>query len=239
MAENIAKFLNVTALGIDVLAGDINKSWRDGNFGIIEINAGPGVFMHLAPAFGGSVDIPGYIMEHFFTKDFRKSRIPIIVGNYITKTLAGLIYNEILDIKPDVEFGCVKTDGVYFNNEYFTHFNHVENCKILFRNPKLDIALIDHDNENIHDYGTYHLGHDVAILDKANYAERILERDLMPDGILIEIVEDPDTEGKCTLVVKKAGEIVSESEVDNPEQTEELIVGALRPYLKEILEKYD
>jgi cyanophycin synthetase len=242
MAENIAKFLNVTALGIDVLAGDISQSWRDGNFGIIEINAGPGVFMHLAPAFGGSVDIPGYLMEHFFTKDFRKSRVPIIVGNYITKTLAQAVYEELLALKPDVEFGCVKTDGIYFNNDFFTHCDHAENCKILFRNPKLDIALVDHDNENIHDYGTYHLGHDVAILDKANYAERILERDLMPDGILIEITEDgeeAESKGNTKIVVKKAGEIVTEKEIADPEQTEQLIVEALKPFLKEILEKYE
>ena len=52
MVESIAKFFKVKCLGIDVLAKDIAKPWTEGNFGIIEINAGPGVFMHLAPAIG-------------------------------------------------------------------------------------------------------------------------------------------------------------------------------------------
>ncbi len=252
MAENIAKFLNVTALGIDVLAADISKPWREGNFGIIEINAGPGVFMHLAPAFGGSVDIPGYIMEHFFGKGCHKARIPIITCNYLTTTLADMIYNAVKEIKEDVEFGCVKTDGLYFNGLFFTHFNHTENCKILFRNPKLDIALIDHDNENIHDYGTYHFGHDIAILDKANYAERILERDLVPDGILIEVDDKDhhkDEEGKVetdaeepvtqVLTVRKAGQVISQTEIADEKEIEPMILKALKPYLAELLAKYE
>ncbi len=285
MAENIAKFLHVTALGIDVLAQDISKPWDEGDFGIIEINAGPGVFMHLAPAFGGSIDVPGHIMEHFFGKDPMKSRIPIITGNYLTSTLIENIYTAVKEIKDDVEFGAVKTNGVYFNNAFFTHYNHAENCKILFRNPKLDIAVLDHDNESIHDFGTWHLGHDVAILDKANYAERILERDLLPNGILIEItareelpeipelVEEPKAEipvdaetpvsepetteearditpdeptetntGASTgmvMIVKKAGNIVSTQDVENEEEVDNMIMEALKPYLKELLEKYE
>ncbi|MCP4215919.1 MAG: cyanophycin synthetase, partial [bacterium] len=63
MVEDIAKYFCLTCLGIDVLAKDIAKPWDEGDFGIIEINAGPGVFMHLAPAIGGSIDVPGKIIE--------------------------------------------------------------------------------------------------------------------------------------------------------------------------------
>lgn len=250
MAENIAKFLNVTALGIDVLAQDISKPWDEGNFGIIEINAGPGVFMHLAPAFGGSVDVPGKIMEHFYGSDPVKSRVPIIVGNFLTSPLIEKIYSALQELKPDVEFGCVKTNGVYFNNVLFTHNNHFENCKILFRNPKLDIAVIDHYSENIHDYGTYHSGHDIAILDRANYAEQILARDLLPDGILIEItgtdqltVENTenqhDAKAPLIIVVKKAGEVLATIPVENEEELDNLTFKALKPYLKEVFLKYE
>lgn len=250
MAENIAKFLNVTALGIDVLAQDISKPWDEGNFGIIEINAGPGVFMHLAPAFGGSIDVPGKIMESFYGSDPQKSRIPIIVGNYLTTPLIEMIYNALKELKPDVEFGCVKTNGVYFNNALFTHNNHLENCKILFRNPKLDIAVIDHYSENIHDFGTYHLGHDVAILDRANYAEQTLARDLSPDGILIEITgtdqlapENAEVQQEpkvpLVLVVKKAGEVISTTPIENEDEIDNLTFEALKPFLKEVFYKYE
>ena len=250
MAENIAKFLHVTALGIDVLAQDISKPWDEGNFGIIEINAGPGVFMHLAPAFGGSIDVPGEIMKFFFGSNPTNSRIPIITCNYLTDELTDKIYNHLKEIKPGLEFGCVRTDGVFFNNEFFNHNNHSENCKMLFRNPKLDIALIEHDRDDIHDYGIWHLGHDIAILDQANYAEAILERDLLPDGILIEVIDDNSPidedsnptdyeQNKLFIKVTKAGEVVANNEVGEEEDLDHAIFKALMPYLKEIISKYD
>ncbi|HPK04284.1 MAG TPA: hypothetical protein PK908_00125, partial [Bacteroidales bacterium] len=246
MAENIAKFLCVTAIGIDVLAQDISKPWDEGNFGIIEINAGPGVFMHLAPAFGGSIDVPGVIMEYFYGKYPLKSRITIITGNYLTTPLIDNIHNALKEIKPDIEFGSVKTNGVYFNGSFFTNNDHDENCKILLRNPKLDIAVIDHDSENIYDYGIYHLNHDVAILDRPNEAERILERDLFPDGILIEILnnenqtdENAETAAPLILTVKKAGEQIQSTEISDEKEIDDAIMNALKPFLKEILEKYE
>ena len=246
MAENIAKFLHVTALGIDVLAQDISKPWDEGNFGIIEINAGPGVFMHLAPAFGGSIDVPGAIMEYFYGKDPQKSRIPIITGNYLTTPLIDNIYSAVKELKEDVEFGCVKTNGVYFNGKFFSHNDHAENCKILFRNPKLDIAVIDHDSESIHDFGTYHLNHDVAILDRPNEAEQILERDLFPDGILIEIMdneiqteENSEAVAPMVMTVKKAGELISSVNIEDKDTIDAMVMNALQPFLQEIMEKYE
>ncbi len=250
MAENIAKFFHVTALGIDALSADISKPWREGNFGIIEINAGPGVFMHLAPAFGGSIDVPGKIMESFYGNDPKKARIPIITGNYLTSTLIENIYAAIREIKPDAEFGSVKTNGVYFDNIFFNHNNHTENCKILFRNPKLDIAVIDHDNESIHEHGIYHLGHDVAILDKANYAERILERDLVPDGILIEITgreqigeitaeSESAQHTPLVMIVKKAGEVISTIDIVDDKEADNMILEALKPHLADLIKKYE
>lgn len=250
MAENIAKFLHVTALGIDVLAQDISKPWNEGNFGIIEINAGPGVFMHLAPAFGGSIDVPGEIMKFFFKGDPKNARIPIITCNYLTKELTGLIYNYLKGLKTDIEFGCVRTDGVYFNNEFFNHNNHAENCKMLFRNPKLDFALIEHDRDDIHDYGIWHLGHDLAILDQANYAEAILERDLLPDGILIDIIDESETPdesaepkdyapSKTSIMIKKGAEAINKIEVGEDEDLDSCIFKAIEPYLEELLKKYE
>lgn len=190
MVENIAKFLNVTVLGIDVLAKDIGRPWNEGDFGIIEINAGPGVFMHLAPAEGGSVDIPGKIMEHLFGKIPGFDRIPIICGNNISSYLIEKIHTKLREYKSNIELGSIRKDGVYFNSTFFTkNPAHDTNIAILLRNPKLDFAIINHTRDNIHDYGMWHQGMDVAILNRANYAEQVMERDVMKDGLVIEIEE--------------------------------------------------
>ena len=48
------------------------ESWA-----ILEINAAPGILMHLNPAIGESVNVPDYILETFFNSS-KDARIPII-----------------------------------------------------------------------------------------------------------------------------------------------------------------
>ncbi|PIE86049.1 MAG: cyanophycin synthetase [Bacteroidia bacterium] len=191
MVENIAKFFKVTAMGIDVLAKDISKPWQEGNFGIIEINAGPGVFMHLAPAYGGSIDVPAKIMEHLFGSIEHFDRIPIICGNNISHKLVEMIYNKLKEYKPNIEFGSLEKDGIYLNNHFFTkNEHHDKNVAILLRNPKLDFAIINHTRDDIHDYGIWHQGCDMAILNHANYAEDYtMSRELLPGGLAVDINE--------------------------------------------------
>ena len=50
LAQEVARHFRLTCLGIDVIAADLARSWKEGGFGIIEINAAPGVFMHVKPA---------------------------------------------------------------------------------------------------------------------------------------------------------------------------------------------
>ncbi|MFH2096799.1 MAG: acetate--CoA ligase family protein, partial [Bacteroidota bacterium] len=242
MVENIAKFFNVVAMGIDVLARDISKPWTEGNFGIIEINAGPGVFMHLSPAEGGSVDVPGKIMEHLFGRIPGFDRIPIIAGNNISDYLIQKIYNKLKEYKKDVEFGSIRSNGVYFNNVFFTNNpKHDSNCQILLRNPKLDFAIFNHPSEFIHDYGIWHQGMDIAILDRANFAEYIMKRDLLPGGILIEIIENPQEDGTVfpELIVSSDNVERSHMTIAPGQNTDDLIYEILEPELKSLLFKYD
>src|SRR6185369_3782009 len=66
LAQEVAQQFQLTCMGIDVMAVDLSRSWREGGFGIIEINAAPGVFMHVKPAKGAGVDVPGAILDTWF-----------------------------------------------------------------------------------------------------------------------------------------------------------------------------
>ncbi|MFY7998241.1 MAG: hypothetical protein ACOVSW_06525 [Candidatus Kapaibacteriota bacterium] len=187
MVNDIAKFFSVMCLGIDVLAEDISKPWDAGNFAIIEINAGPGIFMHIAPAQGSSIDVPGMIMRANFPKD-RSERIPIIAGNKLSDTLCTKIFTALQALKPDIELGTLTANGVFFNNEFFhKHKRHSKNVEIILRNPSLDFAIFCHTKDDIFDYGTFHEGADVVILDEPHYAEEILKRDVLSDGYVIQV----------------------------------------------------
>jgi len=238
LAESIAKFFNITVLGIDMISENIEESWKKGNLGVIDINAGPGIFMHLYPAVGKREDIPKIIMQHLFNNQEGADRIPIIAGNCISSKLITKISAKIREFKKDVEIGSVRKNGIYFNNNHITKKErHDTNCEILLRNPKLDIAIINHTRKNIETYGIWHQGLDLAILENAGYSEYILKRDLVHNGLLLEILDinDGNQELLLTCNEKELKKII----LTDQTQKEEKIFNMLKPYLKKILHKYD
>lgn len=233
MVEDIAGFLKVKCLGIDVLAADISKPWTDGNFGIIEINSGPGVFMHLAPAFGGSIDVPGIIMKSHFNKS-EFSRIPIIAGNNISQELSDKIYKKLKEIKPDIYFSSLTEKGVCFNAEYFfKNKDHNQNVKIILRNPKTEFALFTHNVDDIFDYGMLHKGADIVILNNAGEAEeKALKNQILPGTILIEVKDNE-------INVIKDDEIIEKNNCENKEEVDEKILNLISQELNDLVSKYN
>lgn len=232
LVEDIASFFKVKCLGIDVLAQDISKSWKEGNFGIIEINAGPGVFMHLAPAYGGSIDVPGkIILSHF--KHPKNARIPIIAANYVSNNLVEKLLKSIKELDPNTFFGYLIDDGVYFNGRYF-HNNpdHIQNQKIVLRHPQTSFALFVHEKNNIYDYGLLHQGADIVILDEASYTEeKVLLGQLFENCPLVEIIED-----RVDLLVND--KILEYRYFTTPEEKDEIILEMIKRYLPDLIKKY-
>lgn len=232
LVEDIATYFNVTCLGIDALAADISKSWRDGNFGIIEINAGPGVFMHLAPAYGGSIDVPGKIIMSHFEK-IKGGRIPIIAGNAISLNLSNMISDAMKNQQKEIYFGSLTEEGIYFNGAYF-HKNkeHDANVELVLRNPKVNFALFSHSYEDIFDFGTLHEGADIIILDEPTTSEDItLASQLLPGGIIIDIEENE-------IIVEKDKNEIGRFVFDSPEEKDKTILSIIEPYFASYIEKY-
>ena len=232
MVEDIAGYFNVKCLGNDVLAAENSKPWTEGNFGKIEINAGPGEFMHLAPAYGGSIDVPGLVMKSHFPKP-ENSRVPIIAGANITQQLANKLNEKLHSIKDDIFFASLTNEGVYFNGRYFyKNPDHDQNVKIILRNPKLDIALFSHSVDDIYDFGLLHQGADMVILDHAEHAqEKVLKEQLLDGGVLIEIF---DNEIKIT----QAGQEQT-IPLSNEDNATVKLLEAISPHLEALIGKYE
>lgn len=232
LVEDIASYLTIRNLGIDVLAADISKSWRDGNFGIIEINAGPGVFMHLAPAYGGSIDVPGkIIMSHF--GDAANSRIPIIAANRISQGLASRINQQIHELDAQVDFAYLIKEGVFFNGRFFhNNESQIQNEKMILRKPQTGIALITADTDAIFDYGMLFHGADMLILDHPTEAEETaLSQQLLIDSPRIDVYD-----GKTELRINN--EIIDTAYFDNEQQKEDILFGWTSRYTQDLLSKY-
>ncbi|MBR8830783.1 MAG: Glutathione biosynthesis bifunctional protein GshAB [Chroococcopsis gigantea SAG 12.99] len=185
LAQEIAQYLQLVCLGIDVIAEDLSVSWKEGNFGIIEINSAPGVYMHLNPAIGESVDVPGLILDYLFPPS-TPSRVPIITFNRLEKEEIYQIINHILLHHPQWTIGTVSREGVWLNHsQRRVNFDYNSSVTSFLRHPRLDLLIAEYSEDIFEIEGMAYNGSNLVILDNPTPTEMALGRDLLPDGALI------------------------------------------------------
>lgn len=185
LAQDIAQHFRLTCLGIDVIAQDLAESWKHGNFGIIEINAAPGINMHLMPAIGESVDVPAYLLKTFFETG-TAARIPIISCNRISVAALQEMVDHILLQHPDWTIGAVCASGVFVNrSEKHQHADYNTNVQNLLRNPRLDLLIVEYREDVLDRDGMFYYGSNIVILDNPTDVETMLSRDVCDDSIVV------------------------------------------------------
>jgi cyanophycin synthetase len=185
LAQDIAQHFRLTCLGIDVIASSLAKSWKSGEFGIIEINAAPGISMHLRPAVGESVDVPSHILETFF-KEGSDARIPIITFNRISVQELQETIDHILLQHPDWTIGAVCRDAVFVNrSEKILHKDYNTNVQNLMRNPKLDLLIAEYGEDILERDGMFYHGSNIVVLNNPTETEMMLTRDTFDDSIVV------------------------------------------------------
>jgi cyanophycin synthetase len=87
-----ARIVGLDIAGIDLVAEDISRPLQSQGGAIIEVNAGPGLLMHLKPAEGQPRNVGQAIVNHLFPAD-DINRIPIvgICGTHNTTRIARLV----------------------------------------------------------------------------------------------------------------------------------------------------
>lgn len=185
LAQDIAQHFQLVCLGIDVLTPDISRSWRESKFGIIEINAAPGVYMHLKPAAGQSVDVTIPILETFFESG-SAARIPIITFNYLPVGELQELIDQILLKYPHWVIGAVCRDAVFINRSE-KNLAGTYNTKVqsLLRNPKLDLLIAEYRESVIEQEGLFYDCSNIVILDDPTEIELTLARDVLNDATIV------------------------------------------------------
>lgn len=87
-----ARVVGLDIAGIDLVTTDVSKSLEDQGGAIIEVNAGPGLLMHLKPAEGQPRPVGKAIVDHLF-KPHQDGRIPVvgIAGSQDSTRIARLV----------------------------------------------------------------------------------------------------------------------------------------------------
>lgn len=185
LAQDIAQHFRLTCLGIDAIARNLSKSWKSGNFGILEINAAPGIFMHLNPAVGESVDVPSHILETFFESG-TSARIPILTFNQISVQELQETIDHILFHNPDWTIGAVCRDAVFVNrSEKILNKDYNSNIQNLLRNPKLDMLIAEYRENILEREGMFYQGSNMVVLDNPTETEMMLTRDIFDDSTVV------------------------------------------------------
>jgi cyanophycin synthetase len=185
LAQDIAQHFHLTCLGIDVISPDLSESWKQGNLGILEINAAPGIFMHLKPSIGASVDVTTHILETFFASK-AEARIPIITFNRISVEELQTLTDHILLQQPHWTIGAACQDGVFVNrSQKILNSDYNINIQNLLRNPKLDLLIAAYDERILVDQGMFYEGSNLVVLDNPTEGEMMLAKNVSEDATIV------------------------------------------------------
>jgi cyanophycin synthetase len=109
-----ARIVGLDIAGVDLVAEDISRPLEEQHGAIVEINAGPGLLMHLKPAEGKPRPVGRAIIDHLFAAG-SNGRIPVvgISGSSGMGAVAGLLA-QLLHLQ-GVYAGLACSTGLYLN----------------------------------------------------------------------------------------------------------------------------
>ncbi len=144
MAERIAKIVDLDIAGIDVMAPTLSEPIAKVAGAIIEVNAAPGLRMHLAPAKGKARNVARPIIDMLFPKG-EHSDIPIVAvtGTNGKTTTVRLIANMLKNVGYLV--GMTTTDGIYVQERLIASgdMSGPYSAKVILKDPMVDCAVLE------------------------------------------------------------------------------------------------
>ncbi len=144
MAERISKIIGLDICGIDIIAPDVSTPIEENGGAVIEVNAGPGFRMHLAPTHGLPRNVAGSVVDMLFPPG-EPFRIPIIaVGGTNGKTTTTRLMAHIVK-NMGYKVGFTTSDGVYIQNRMLQKGDCTGpvSAEFVLRDPTVNFAVLE------------------------------------------------------------------------------------------------
>lgn len=139
-----AQVVGLDICGVDVVCDNVMNSLEEQGGGVIEINAAPGLRMHLQPSFGKSRAVGEAIIDNMFPQG-DDARIPVIAvtGTNGKTTTARLIANVLAKDNKCVGVAC--TDGVYIDGQCIDtgDCSGPKSARNVLFHPDVDAAVLE------------------------------------------------------------------------------------------------
>lgn len=145
-----ARVIGLDIAGVDLVAQDISRPLAEQGGAIVEINAGPGLLMHLKPAEGQPRPVGKAIIDNLFAEG-RNGRIPVVgISGTDGKSLTARMLARLLHLRGS-HAGLACADGLYFAQRQIDPrdaANWASAQKVLL-NRSVEVAVIENGSETI------------------------------------------------------------------------------------------
>ena len=144
LAERVSRIIDLDVAGIDVITTDITKPLREVDGTIVEVNAAPGLRMHISPCQGVGRNVAAPILKMLFPPG-TPTRIPIVAvtgtnGKTTTTRLIAHIFSQVYD-----NVGYTTTDGIYVGDRAIEKGDTTgpQSAQVILQDPTVDIAILE------------------------------------------------------------------------------------------------
>jgi cyanophycin synthetase len=139
-----AQMIGLHICGVDVVAESVLRPLEEQSGGVVEVNAAPGLRMHLSPSFGKGRNVGEAMISHLYAPG-DDGRIPVVAvtGTNGKTTVTRLIAH--LFASTGLRVGMTNTDGVYVNGRQTDSgdCSGPKSARNVLLHPEVDAAVFE------------------------------------------------------------------------------------------------
>ena len=144
MCERISKIIGLNVIGIDIIAPSLHEPLLGNGCGVVEVNAAPGLRMHLKPYKGKSINVAKPIIDMLFPPGTEGTILIIAVTGTNGKTTTVRLISHILKYCGNI-VGTTCTDGIIIGNNMVVEgdYSGPEGAKLVLMDSTIDHAVLE------------------------------------------------------------------------------------------------
>ncbi|MCI3208334.1 MULTISPECIES: cyanophycin synthetase [Pandoraea] len=208
-ASLAARIVGLDIAGVDLVAEDISRPLAEQRGAIVEVNAGPGLLMHLKPADGAPRPVGRAIVDHLFP-DGDAGRIPVVgITGTNGKTVTARLLTHLLQLAGE-HTGLACSDGLFLDKRLVQGGDRAnwDAANRVLMNAGVTAAVFENDNTAILSEGLAYDRCQVGIvtnIDRPDHLGQYFVEDVdrmfsvmrtqvdvvLPDGVAVLNARDP------------------------------------------------